>query len=77
MDSLDLKIVKILLGKRKIRIITDKKREKNLTANVEKIRKLGWSPKQNINQIFPQLKKMTFQPCLKSIRKLISIIYLK
>ena len=52
-----LKIVKILLGKKKICITTDQGKEKNLTANIEKIKKLGWSSKQNIKQILSEYLK--------------------
>ena len=45
------KIVKILLGNKKVEITTDKKRDKNLAANISKIKKLGWKPKQNIKKI--------------------------
>jgi len=45
------KIVKILLGNKKVKITTDKKGDKNLAANISKIKKLGWKPKQNIKKI--------------------------
>ena len=52
-----LKIVKILKGKEKIKITTDQGKEKNLIANIKKIKKLGWKPKQNIHQILNEYLK--------------------
>ena len=52
-----LTIVKILKGKEKIRIITDQGKEQNLIANIEKIKKLGWAPKQNIHQVLSEYLK--------------------
>ena len=52
-----IKIIKILLGKRKISITTDQNKRKNLTASIAKIKKLGWSPKQNIKQILSEYLK--------------------
>jgi len=52
-----LKIVKILKGKEKIQITTDQGKEKNLIANIKKIKKLGWKPKQNIHQILNEYLK--------------------
>lgn len=52
-----LKVVKILKGKRKIRINTDRGKEKNLIANIEKIKKIGWLPKQNINHVLYEYLK--------------------
>ena len=51
------KIIKILLGKRKISITTDQNKRKNLTASIAKIKKLGWSPRQNIKQILSEYLK--------------------
>ena len=44
-------------GKEKIQIITDQGKEKNLIANIEKIKKLGWKPKQNIHQVLNEYLK--------------------
>ena len=52
-----LEVVKILKGKRRIRINTDRGKEKNLIANIEKIKKLGWLPKQNINHVLHEYLK--------------------
>ena len=52
-----LKIIQILLSKRKISIATDQKKRKNLTASIAKIKKLGWSPRQNIKQILSEYLK--------------------
>ena len=52
-----IKIVEILRGKEKIQIITDQGKEKNLIANIEKIKKLGWKPKQNIHQVLNEYLK--------------------
>ena len=52
-----LKIVKILLGTKKIKITTDRDVEKNLFANTDKINRLGWSSKQNINEVLKDYLK--------------------
>jgi len=52
-----LKIVKILRGREKIQINTNQGKEKNLIANIEKIKKLGWRPKQNVYQVLNEYLK--------------------
>ena len=54
-----LEIIKILLNKKKIKITTNRITRKNLNliANVDKINSLGWSSKQNINQILKEYLK--------------------
>ena len=52
-----LKIIRILLGKKKIKITTNRGIERNLIASIDKISNLGWSSKQNINQILKEYLK--------------------
>ena len=52
-----LKIIRILLGKKKIKITTNRGVERNLIASIDKISNLGWSSKQNINQILKEYLK--------------------
>ena len=52
-----LKIIRILLGKKKIKITTNRGVERNLIASINKISNLGWSSKQNINQILKEYLK--------------------
>ena len=51
------KIVKILLGKKKIKITSNGDVKRNLIANINKINSLGWSPKQNLNQVLKEYLK--------------------
>ena len=45
------------LNTKKIKITTDRDVEKNLFANTDKINRLGWSSKQNINEVLKDYLK--------------------